>query len=335
MVGMVMGREPTAILTGRHGRPGALLHERVRVAVTPCPYILSVQTFAVRNLRRGTPVQIIRVAAVASSVVAATSADARTIELDLYGPGFVQLPVNDGLQALFPDEGFLLTGFSMEGPPFNSLYNLDAMNDGPTGLGEQIQQLTITRPPGRQFDLVSLDIDLSYSGWTASYTGLTNPSKSQRVVTSISPVFDYVELTGIKADGSTVESTFLPEDGVGFGPGFTDLVGLQFGAIGPGDADICRIENLVQIDPRFILSGLCSGTTFPNAPLTDIRTDLSFTGSTNDTVRYNLNSLTVRVDDAPAPIPLPASLPMLLAGLGGFVMLRRGWREPEDLHGSQ
>ena len=60
------------------------------------------------------------------------------------------------------------------------------------------------------------------------------------------------------------------------------------------------------------------------ASLTDIQTDLSFTGSTNDTVRYDLNSLTVRVDDAPAPIPLPASLPMLLAGLGGFVMLLRG-----------
>ena len=37
----------------------------------------------------------------------------------------------------------------------------------------------------------------------------------------------------------------------------------------------------------------------------------------------------------PAPIPLPGSAWLLMAGLAGMFMMRRGWREPEDLHGSQ
>lgn len=297
---------------------------------------------------------ILRTAALAAAV-AASSAEAGTIELDIYGHGFVQPTANRGAQGLFPEEGFLLTatleeGFFTEG---GALANLGSVNDQVTGLTSDVQGLTLTRPPGRTFDLVSLEVPFFYAAWLALYDGVARSfggsDPGRYVSDAVYTLYDVVELTGIKADGSVVEGSFLPFDAervlelrpedlppsgaiVGraadpvfgpeeFGPGFVDIVALRLEAGRPTDEDVCRPENLVRIDPRFVLSGLCSGVEFPDAPLSDITTMITDGGSRNDYTFFHVDAITVAVPGGTvAPVPLPASLPLLAAGLLGL-----GW----------
>ena len=80
----------------------------------------------------------------------------------------------------------------------------------------------------------------------------------------------------------------------------------------------CRPENLARVDPRFALSGFCTGMPFPGGTLEDIEVQVEQLGLRNDNLYIVLEGITVRPDDAPsemAPVPMPAAFPLLGSAL--------------------
>lgn len=169
------------------------------------------------------------------------------------------------------------------------------------------------------------------------------------VTSNVSPLlFDLVRLSGVTTTGETVEASLLPYDGVGpldeffytgenadpifdaaaFAPELQDLVSLTFTtapSLVPSPATACLPENLSRADPAFgALASSCEFTAVENAPgiglfnpsegeLGTIAVDLQNNAGRNDFFFYQLDAITV---DTMAPIPVPASLPLLAGGLG-------------------
>ena len=77
--------------------------------------------------------------------------------------------------------------------------------------------------------------------------------------------------------------------------------------------------NARNIDPRFLASGVCSdGSPSEDAPLQNV--DLFVDAQFMDTpVSATLTAITVETADV-APIPVPASLPLLLGGVGALAL---------------
>ena len=128
--------------------------------------------------------------------------------------------------------------------------------------------------------------------------------------------FDDIAIDGIIADYGPGSGTFLPEfavAGFGFnGPLFQfafDTTTLQFSIDG------------FDVDTPNLASG--ESTVFDDV--------IAQEGETNDDFQLTdpfagallFGSVAITQVDAPAPIPLPASLPLLVAGLAGLGLLRR------------
>lgn len=260
-------------------------------------------------------------------------------------PGTDQVVATDdfGLQGRFAGTGFafdaeteeFLDPISEGGEPAE----IGSINDGLTGFTRAVQRLTISAPVGRAFDLLSLDIPLAYFGTLATYEGTAEDGED--VVNFVFPLFESVVLSGVTTAGSVIEESFVPVDDAAtffsslfaenpdptfgseaFGPGFEDLVSLTFTAGGPSGLEtVCDPANLANVDPRFALSEPCADAP---GPLTGVEVELELVaGSRNDNAFYEVAAVTVDV----APIPVPASLPLLLGGLGALALgARRGAR---------
>ena len=262
-------------------------------------------------------------------------------------------PGGDGTTGFFAGTGFAFTAETFDedtvlDPNIPGLMiDLSRINDSITGADNAASRLTLRRGDGAPFDLVSLTIPSFYIGGLIFYDGeVAGSDDAQPVSDFVTPITDVVGLAGTTASGDTVTASFAPANaGTGvvgtqfpqifvfentdpvfgpeaFGPGFEDLISLTL-AIGEADdgLDPCDPFNLSRVDPRFALSPPCA----PDAadpPLTNVTafTDLSGAlGPRNDTFLFGIDAITV---DSPAPIPAPASLPLLAAGLG-LLALRR------------
>ena len=261
-------------------------------------------------------------------------------------------PGGDGTTGFFAGTGFAFTADTFDAstvldPSITDLViDLSRINDSMTGPDNAASRLTVQRGDGAPFDLVSLTIPSFYIGGLVFYDGEVAGSDDARSVSDfVTPITDVIGLTGTTASGGTVTASFAPANaGTGatglfrgnyffenadpvfgpeaFGPGFEDLISLTL-AIGETDdgLDPCDPANLSRVDPRFALSPPCA----PDAadpPLANVTafTDLSGAlGPRNDLFLFGVDAITV---DSPAPIPAPASLPLLAAGLG-LLGLRR------------
>ena len=298
-------------------------------------------------------------------------AAAAPVTLDLTGDAFIQSTANQGLQGFFPDAGFLVTAQSNENPASvgADLYDLTTVGDGGTGGDNGVNFVVFSPQDGRTFDLTSVSISNFYIGLYAEYSARdTAAAPPDEFLYDVIPLlYENTYLRGFRPDGEVVLSRFLPYDfgnfdeltppisdrsGIAtnddpvfgeedFGPGFEELVALEvstgFGVPGfvpPSSAAPaeCRPYNLARIDPRFALSGFCTGTPFPGSTLEDIEVRVDQLGSRNDVAYIRLGGITVEVDGPQvAPVPVPGALPLLgaaLALLGACGVRRRIRRFP-------
>ncbi|MQY41134.1 VPLPA-CTERM sorting domain-containing protein [Epibacterium sp. SM1969] len=114
-------------------------------------------------------------------------------------------------------------------------------------------------------------------------------------------------------------STFdVTEIGVSFGGEnwlFSDILGLTDSATATAE-----IQSISRPFVSFI--GILSDTAFDGFTLVHGNTFTDLEGSSNEGFKFNELKLAVN-NTAPAPVPLPAGLPLLLAGLGAFGLIRR------------
>ena len=288
-------------------------------------------------------------------------APAATVTLDLTNDGFIQSTANQGLQGFFPGAGFLVTAQSNEDPAAagEELYNLTQIGDGNTGADNGVNRVLFSPQSGATFDLEAVSIDRFYIGIYGVYSA--RDAATGEFLSDVIPLlYENTVLRGFKSNGEIVVSSFLPYDfgnfeeltppnvgstviaanddpvfGEGdFGFGFENLVALEVStgeglvpSLSPSSQPTeCLPYNLARVDPRFALSGFCTGTRFPGSTLEDIAVSSDLLGSRNDNLYIVLNGITVDMHDAPpptvAPVPLPAALPLLgsalaLLGVGG------------------
>lgn len=230
------------------------------------------------------------------------------------------VPSDDfGLEGTFVGTGFVFEAEGGSGVPFQDGgdgADLSEINDSFTGFTEQVQSLTITRADGQPFDLLSVEIPSTRSDAFAFYEGdLLDGGTLEEQITLFSE--DIVGVSGVTAGGAEVSTAFdlpVPE----FGSEFEDLVSLTF-SVG-GFPEPCAPVNLARVDPRFALSTECGGD-----PDTDpFSSVFIFSDSTqNDALEYTLSAISL---DSPAPIPVPASLPLLAGALGALAWRTRRMR---------
>ena len=282
-------------------------------------------------------------------------ADAAPVALDLTGEDFIQSTADQGLQGFFPQAGFLVTAQSNESPAPGQLYDLTTVGDGATGIDVGVNSVLFSPQSGATFDLEAVTIPRFYIGLYAVYTARdTAAPPSDALVEDVIPLlYENTYLRGFKRGGEVVTARFLPYDfgnleeltppnvagrqaiavnddpvftEAEFGPGFEDLLALEvstgqglFGSVPPPSQPAeCRLENLARVDPRFALSGFCTGTPFPGGTLEDIEVQVEQLGVRNDTLYIALEGITVRPDDVPsemAPVPVPAASPLLGSAL--------------------
>ncbi len=101
-----------------------------------------------------------------------------------------------------------------------------------------------------------------------------------------------------------------------------NFIGLTIGAQGP--------DNYLYDDPNSLFSGFADG--FSNTPLAfgGSITTAQFGGFDTTTLFFGANEFSITGEgggtgpiDPPAPVPVPASLPLLLAGFGALGVMRR------------
>ena len=297
---------------------------------------------------------MIRVPLIAVLAAAASAAGAAPVTLDLSGPnGPVRSPDDSGLTGAFPGAPFALVAETGEFIPEGELADVDRISTNVTGPDVSVQSLTITPTDGRPFDLLTLTIPGGYFSSLLTVEGSPGGSEASVQLDQITLAFQSVALTGVTAAGGTVSTTFVPAGPTSdltdfffenadpafgpeaFGDGFENLTSLTFEAVVdfPGASIVgaaCLPINLDRLSPeaRAICPAATTTAPFgsvsvpapPGSPFETIDALADeFVGPRNDDAFYQVASVTV------APIPLPASLPLLLAGVGALAWrARRG-----------
>ena len=220
----------------------------------------------------------------------------------------------------FPGDGttdgvFVGTGFGFSastpdddlGDPFiGTIYD-----GGPTGFANLADALQVSREDGGAFDLLSLDITEPFVADEAIYSGVGADGSfidSEPVAVTIE---DFVELTGLKADGTVVRTTYDPRS-PDLGSGLTRLTSLTL-SLADVAPDFCSPLNLALLDPSISTAPLCEGVEV-EPPFYDTAFDT--VSGLNYDYDYGIAAITVE----PAPIPVPATLPLLLGGLGALAL---------------
>ncbi len=241
------------------------------------------------------------------------------------------LPNSLGLDGGFPQENFTLSAQTDEylSEEEGLLAAINRISSGQTGADTSVQSLTLSRSDGKTFNLESFDVGGFYTGNLTEYFASDADGNFLRS-DSVRTIFDIVDLEATNRFGDTFRTSAIPartEDLYGdqFGPffrgarieasnldgDFTDLVSLTFRSNGfPNDPVECLPQNLVRVDPFFSLFGPCGS----------LDSDFRFeTGTTalffprNDASYFSLRSITVT--DEVAPVPLPATAPLIAMGL--------------------
>lgn len=176
--------------------------------------------------------------------------------------------------------------------------------DKPDGSSVSVNEILAGTPDAGdgQFDLWSPGV----FDWTHVFdlTGLTVTGASLTIAT-----FDMEDNgAGDGLGGGPYDST-LTVDGVEIAGAFDDVF-TPDGAAGDPAATILPV-NITTFDLASFLPSLMDGSvTFILNP---------FAGTSGDAISVDYAELSLTV----SPVPLPAGLPLLLAGLGGFAVLRR------------
>ena len=259
-------------------------------------------------------------------------------------------PQNErGTTGLFPGTGFRFSVETAEDfPDREDLPEIARITDGPSGVDNLALRFTVERVDGQPFDLEAFSIPSFYVGEVVTFDGdVLGPDGEvvESVFDFTENLTDFVALTGLTASGAAVDASLRPlkpdtrspefsffenpsprfaaQD---VAPGFEDLVSLSFEVGGFTLDTFCDPSILGDVDPRFAQSPPCA----PDAadpPLEDV--DIGFDGNfalRNDLYYFDLGAIEV---DSPSPIPVPASLPLLLGGLGALVLgARRAARRP-------
>jgi len=132
--------------------------------------------------------------------------------------------------------------------------------------------------------------------------------------------------------GDTITGFALSLDFSNAGPSFipSELWSIRVQGSNSGSIldDMFRTLNDNQSPQTFSLDGstLLAGDTFGHSVASG-ELEFWFSESTLFRDSFALNSATLTVFGEPAAVPLPASLPLLLAGLGGVAALRRGRKQ--------
>lgn len=293
--------------------------------------------------------------------LAATQAAAIPVTLDPDGERVdLELPADakgvSEFEGVFRGQGFEFTAETYEdifpaGPDDDGAVNISRVNETLTGFTNLASAVTIRRTDGAPFDLLSIEIPDFYVDDFFEYSGRVAGS-DESVDDFAARFVDLVGLEGVTASGETVSTSFAPvnettvQEGFfaasfanpdpvfgpeAFGPGFEDLVSLTYAIPGERfgnstavdfalDPDPCDPQALSRVDRRFALSPPCAPeATAP--PLLDVSI---FEGTElvgrNDFYEFEVGAITV---ETPAPIPVPASLPLLAGGLAGLALATR------------
>lgn len=298
------------------------------------------------------------IATQAAAIPVTLDPDGERVELDLPSdPDDVEGVFE--FEGVFRGQGFEFTAETYEdifpdGPDDDDALDISRVNETLTGFTNLASAVTIRRADGASFDLLSIEIPDFYVDDFFEYSGQVADSDDpfgESVDDFAARFVDLVGLEGVTASGETVSASFAPVNETtvqagffeasfvnpdpvfgpeAFGPGFEDLVSLTYAIPGERfpdagftqidfalDPDPCAPENLARVDPRFALSPPCA----PDAtdpPLLDVTIFEGFElVGRNNFYEFEVGAITV---ETPAPIPVPASLPLLAGGLAGLAI---------------
>lgn len=254
-----------------------------------------------------------------------------------------------GLTGVFGDTGFEYSATSRENLDGEDFYDIERINDGPTGVDTTVDSLTIFRSNGAAFDLDALDIPVGYAIEAYEIVG-TSSDPDVEDFASFDIASNVVTLTGETVAGGTVSTTFTPRrPGDGdvsdfgfwspddpifgpetFGTEFTDLVSLTLaGTVGGGPVELCSDVNLAALPDD--AAEICDDLTLfgsvdaPEGSIYDsFSVEFAAGGFRNDEALFALDGVTVTPSEV-APIPLPASLPLLAGAIGLLARRARRW----------
>lgn len=220
-----------------------------------------------------------------------------------------------------------------------------------SGVGPYGTELIIEKADGSAFALEGIGVDQTYEGF-ATFAQFTPVDENgdldfDKTEDFVGPVLrPSLALTGTKTDGTVVVATAftgspenIDEDAL-FYPNFfgpteaiispetldlmSDLASLKIEVGGDLSDSLATTLALAQFDapPEIIAAAVaCGGESCELDGVGSLSLDMDLIGSRNDTLAVEVAGVTVSADEdlkdvTPAPVPLPASAWMLLAGLG-------------------